>query len=65
MLLGVLEYLPVKGTFDNPNMECIIIAFTLRVANGLGNTAFDTAAMTLLAVSFPKNTAVVMVCKQL
>ena len=62
-LLGVLEYLPVKGAIDNPDMEYIIIAFTLRVANSLGNTAFDTAAMTLIAVTFPENTALTMVCK--
>ena len=64
-LLGVLEYLPVKGTEENPHMEYLIIAFSLRVANALGSTAFETAAMTLTAVSFPKDTAVVMVSELL
>lgn len=61
VLFGVLEYIPVRDNTDAPDIQYLVMAFLIRIAHALGNTAFSTAALTVLSVTFPENTVTVMV----
>ena len=60
-LTGTLQYLPPKGTFTDPDMEFLVLAFILRSIYALGYAAFSAAGMTILSVVFPDTTTTILV----
>ena len=58
----MLVYIPLPAPSDKDvHVSYLVTVILLRLAAGIGTAAVFTAAMALLAVTFPQNTTTVLV----
>ena len=62
ILFGMLVYIPLPTPSDKElHVSYLVMVILLRLAGGIGTAAVFSAAMALLAVTFPQNTTAVLV----
>lgn len=64
ILFGLLQYLPISEKGTGIDYVYLVLAFLIRGSQAVGSSAFVTASMTLVSITFTENTTTVLVSLQ-